>query len=75
MRPPRWDARDLERFVRQLRMPRQELEALDNQLRLAGWDDSELEELRLARAQLGQVQSLLLRLSRILREQRAEGKL
>ncbi len=67
MRSP-WDARQLERFVRQLRLPREELRKLNTRLRQEGWTDADLEELRLAIAQLGQVQGLLLRVARRLRE-------
>ena len=56
MKPRRWDADTLDRFVRYLRLPRAELEHLEDRLRRAGWTDAEVESLTLANTELGQVQ-------------------
>ena len=68
-----WGPDQFERFVRSTRQPRTELERLDRQLREAGWEDYQLEDLELANALLRQAGDLLLRVARRLRERPREG--
>ena len=72
LKPRRWDADALDRFARYRRLPRVELEHLEDRLRRAGWTDAEVESVALANTELGQVQELLSLAARNLRRRPLE---